>query len=172
MFDIAQFDLISLSQIPHAMDVPHPTVADVEVPVLDADGKPELDADGAAKVTTTKTYATYTDADGAVKNVKIFLYGPECEAIRKHRMVDAQRWLDAKREKDAKREPYEQTIVERHEENISLLVACTSGWEGFSNGGAAWDFTPENAFHLYEAFPRIRRAVDDFVTTADNFMTA
>jgi hypothetical protein len=58
------------------------------------------------------------------------------------------------------------------EDRIDLLVACTRGWEGFTDQGKPYEFSRKNAAALYKRLAFIKEQVDAFIHSRGNFLAS
>lgn len=101
----------------------------------------------------------------------VTVLGKDSDIFRQafRRKVNAKLARDAmakKRGKDV--EP--PTVEDSEADGLDLLVACTTGWRGLTDGGEPLEYSPEAARNLYTRAPWIRLQVDEAIGDLANFM--
>jgi|WetSurMetagenome_2_1015567.scaffolds.fasta_scaffold82299_3 hypothetical protein len=105
--------------------------------------------------------ATNKDTD-----IKIILAGMDSEIYQKlDREASRKRFKMLK-----KRQELNLTPEEVEEEQLQLLVSCTLGWSGMTEGGKELAFNSSEARRVYQQYPVIKRQVMAFVGSEANFL--
>ena len=105
--------------------------------------------------------ATNRDTD-----IKIILAGQDSDIYQElDREASRKRFKVLK-----KRQELNLTPEEVEEEQLQLLVSCTLGWSGLTEGGKAIAFSAGEAKRIYQQYPVIRRQVVAFVGSEANFL--
>lgn len=109
---------------------------------------------------------TYTDENGQVKPIRIFVKGNDSPAFRNR--------MDYHLRKNSRNKRADPTIAEMEDQSSDLLASVTTGWEGMiwivDGVKAPLACTRENAKMIYKARGWLRKQVDEFVADADNFL--
>lgn len=103
--------------------------------------------------------------------IKIHVLGRDSDTFKEHtrEMINSRlrkEAMAAKRGKDAEL----RTVEMIEQENMDLLVACTTNWSGVIVGGKELPFEEANVRQVYREYPWIYDQVNEAIGTLENFL--